>query len=124
MAEMSNKAGPSLSPDSVESVLQSGMTNWVRAVTHITNCAFAASVAQMEMLRALSPAAPEAWSDQLTTVPAQTDRHAALRVTRIRFDEAIERCRRINDDFARGMFTAADMLLEGVPKPGTDKPRS
>ena len=124
MSETTSKPGLPFASGSVESVLQNGMTSWMRAMTHMTNCAFAASVAQMEMLRALTPATPETWSYQFTPLPSPTEGHAALRMTRMKFDEAIERCRRINDDLARGVFTAADLLLEGVPKPGADKPRS
>jgi hypothetical protein len=115
MSATTEKPAPFATATLAASPFPASMTGTLRAWAHLGNCAVAASIAQLELLRSLTPMGPDAWKFEPYPTPQPGDAHAALRASRQRFDDAIKRCRRINDDLAGGLFTAAELMLEDAP---------
>ena len=104
-----------LRPAEMMESAQHNLASWSRACTQVVHGLMAAGIAQMEMTKSLYAAPPQDWARAMDlTNPRETARRW-VEGTKVRRDATVQDWRKIQDDLAATLFTAAESLLDGVP---------
>jgi hypothetical protein len=94
---------------------QNGLACWSRAWAQVAHGFMAAGLAQIELARAVYAVAPIDPANVLPNHDARAAGREWVHGAHARFETAVNGYRRINDELAATLFSAAEGLIEGLP---------
>ena len=103
-----------LRPAEMMESAQHNLASWSRACTQVMHGLMVACIAQAEMTKSFYAMAPQDWARAVDlTNPRETARRWVER-TKVQRDATVQDWRKIQDDLAATLFTAAESLLDSA----------
>ena len=100
-------------PEALIADAQHLLACWSRAWTQVTHGMMSASMAQVELVRAIYAPAPQDWARMVHSGVSREAARDALQTIRVKWGGTLDAYRKINDELADAMFCAANSLLDG-----------
>lgn len=92
---------------------QHNLASWSRACTQVVHGLMSAGIAQMELTKSLYVMSPQDWTGLTEVTNPREIARRWVQGTKSRRDATVQDWRKIQDDFAATLFTAAESLLDG-----------